>query len=470
MMIWYCPRVQMSTCYDKVQNGCLVDNNHHLQIMKYSHHLVIFLVLVLTGKAYAAFNIFGTYNDSSSESEPEPESDFDYLADDVHPPAAGFKDFWKLGKNIWSYFNSTDNEEKGIDVDADVAKNSAALVENAPIPDPLVVSSAPAADVELDVTDIYEKLHRNTENGKERLETYKIPGIQDLNPVKITGTNANSANKPYALKTNPFQRAERRKMEQQDPNSVTQFPFLKPTHPLAVYSGAFLLKAQISDLEKARARLRPIPKASSPSYENIINFLYASYMGDFDFSLVHDDVGLKSSSMRESGRSGNVLPSFLGDVWLKTDWNTIKNSDNELHTQIKAELCQAAPKTMTALPSLAPKKIRERDVLEGWLIDGLLAAYPTLQNDLSKADAIALILLAVFSNDAFKAPENVETVKQIFADLQKYDGTYLGTFPFDQFNLEAHDKERLTRTLFQVIEDQKLNFSSHVVKEILNRS
>lgn len=239
----------------------------------------------------------------------------------------------------------------------------------------------------------------------------------------------------------------------------------KPKHKaLENFTVLFLGKLTQLDVERARENLHPVPKASSPSYDKILKFLHKSYMGEFDFSSIRiQDAIMKNNGSVVISQSDTLIKGYLGEKWLKTDWTSIKDSDNEIYKQIKVALSKFAPKTMNSLPSLAPKRIAERDVLERWLVDGLLAAYPTLSSDLTKNDAIALILLAVFSTN-FQAQENSNAVNQIFKELQKYD--HENAFPFDKFNLES-GKAELTKTLFQIIEKKELNFGSHVVKEIL---
>lgn len=228
--------------------------------------------------------------------------------------------------------------------------------------------------------------------------------------------------------------------------------------------------AKIGELDVERGARQNLPETVSLSYIDIIKFLYNSYMGEFDFSSVRfQEVAVKQNGFVVMGQSDNLLPSILGAKWLLSGWCSIKDSENEFHMQVKAALSRAAPKTMNSLPSLAPKKIAERDVLEGWLVDGLLAAYPTiLRLDLTKNDAISLILLVILSKN-YQESENLPTIHQIFGELQKYDvETAFPLEKFEKFILES-GKDVFTKTLFKIIEKQDLNFASHVVKTIISR-
>jgi hypothetical protein len=121
-------------------------------------------------------------------------------------------------------------------------------------------------------------------------------------------------------------------------------------------------------------------------------------------------------------------------LWLKSTWSIISDGAQEVHTQIRQELEQRAPNTMRNFPSLAPKKVWEQQVLEAWLIDGLLLAYPTLSPlPLNKNEAIALILLATLSRN-FDNQEYQNNICKIISGLIVYIGpNAVNDFPIKEF-------------------------------------
>jgi hypothetical protein len=164
----------------------------------------------------------------------------------------------------------------------------------------------------------------------------------------------------------------------------------------------------------------------------------------------------------------------MGMTWLDMNWADLKTKTDEYHIQIKESLKNHAKVTMEYLPSLAPKTTYEKEVLEGWLISGLLAAYPTLTDGITKNDAIALIILAVLSK-SFINSENHDNIIKLFCELEKYIGDLPNKFPLDRFTLNLDERERmeekqirLMETLIRIIREDKLPYATKVVEDIMN--
>lgn len=560
--------------------------------MMLTKNFALFCVLSLAGSAYASYFNFWGPSDSEIESEND-WSEPDVLDDDAHP-VAELPNFYKIGTDIWNYWNrpvetpiaepveteskvveaepfsmdipiaepesedektvlevkeqdaeTAENFEDVEDVDVDMAEiyeklhqnyeNGQVIMEPYEIPDS--ENHVPeASDKDTEFQDVYGTLHENIENGQVIREKYEIPDsetnlietnltenismenilneevepkdvefeqvyeakseakiIDENNPIvssketkpinrrKVLEIRPKVAHVPRSLLPSNHQitSPSASKPNNFEGNSIRSNGYIdnplrgkssvgkNGRNSLVQFMGLFLTKMEDFNLERARENLRPIPEksSSSPSYSAIINHLSTCYMGEFDFSSIKEKEGsaAKPSRIVEIGSTDNLLPGVLGARWSSSNWNRIKDSINEFDNQIKLALQSAAPKTMTTLPSLAPKKIVERDILESWLIDGLLAAYPNLKTNLTKSDAISLILLAIFSTN-LKFSENTGPIQEILTELQKYDPT----FPFHKFNLES-EKGELTKELFKIIDNQDLTVSSHVVKEIVAR-
>lgn len=164
-----------------------------------------------------------------------------------------------------------------------------------------------------------------------------------------------------------------------------------------------------------------------------------------------------------------ILGNYLGEIWINKNWNDLTN--NEFSDQVLEQLNALAPKTMATLPSLAPKTTYERDVLEDWLIGGLLVAYPTLTVGVTKNDAIALIILAVLSK-SFTKPENDQDIRQLVRELEKYIGDLPNKFPLHQFTFNPNESKeeaqrKLMEALLKIIKERKLPYATKVIGDIL---
>jgi hypothetical protein len=234
---------------------------------------------------------------------------------------------------------------------------------------------------------------------------------------------------------------------------------------------SFIEKANSAPLisyEEARRNHKPEP---SKCYQKLVKLLQDSYMGDFNFSSVKP---MKLSAKKRKNYNQMLLDGFMGMIWLDMNWADLKTKTDEYHIQIKESLKKHAKITMEYLPSLAPKTTYEKEVLEGWLISGLLAAYPTLTDGITKNDAIALIILAVLSK-SFINSENHDNIIKLFRELEKYIGDLPNKFPLDQFTFNLDERERveeeqirLMETLIRIIREDKLPYATKVVEDIMN--
>lgn len=225
--------------------------------------------------------------------------------------------------------------------------------------------------------------------------------------------------------------------------------------------------AHFKSYDEARRNLRSKAVTTSKSHQKVLNLLQDSYMGEFDFSSVESiDVPAEKTKIFKD----KLLKNYSGEVWMNMNWKDL--TENEFDKQVLKQLNALAPETMTNLPSLAPKTTYERDVLEDWLIGGLLAAYPTLTVGVTKNDAIALVILAVLSK-SYTKPENNRAIAQLFSELEKYIGDLPNKFPLDQFTFNSDEsKEEGQRkhmeTLLKIIKEGKLSYATKVIEDILS--
>ena len=189
-------------------------------------------------------------------------------------------------------------------------------------------------------------------------------------------------------------------------------------------------KSDSIDYEKVRERLRESLKDVSDDRQKILNILDKSHMGNIDFT-----------SENGSNDSKSIAMAYKNNLKGKPGFRLLTAKDS-------AGL----------------------DVLKGWLINGLMLAYPTLLDDVTKDDAIALILLAILSK-SFMDPVNNNTIKLIIKDLAIYNGNK-GTFPMEQFEIDniadrEETRKNLIDILIEIIKDKKLPYASKAINKIL---
>lgn len=177
---------------------------------------------------------------------------------------------------------------------------------------------------------------------------------------------------------------------------------------------------------------------SSPNYKNITDFLETVSMnGELDFSSAEPYAIQEPLKKLIKIESDNLIPGVTGALWnVMTTEKFIKNHDSGVNTFIREALEKKAPKTFAFSLELLPKKIYEAEVLEGWLVDGLKILYPTLNRQVRKHDAIALILLAVTCR-AYLAPEQYENISEFMEQLIKYNGNDFTVLPLDLFKVPS---------------------------------
>lgn len=213
-------------------------------------------------------------------------------------------------------------------------------------------------------------------------------------------------------------------------------------------------------------------------FRDVKDFLEKSAIADINFTSAPKDKEKTLTVNKRKTRStsiidqdGNLIRGYLGEFWCKTDWEDTSDSDEERHARIREALAESSPKTITNIPSLAPKKVWERDVLEGWLIEGLKAAYPTAHSlNLSKNDAIAMILIAILSrkieNDKIQ-----QVIHKIINELGKYVGPNPAAetaFPIETFTgtVAIDDNFELLKKTFRIVEELDLKYSAQVIRQI----
>lgn len=218
-----------------------------------------------------------------------------------------------------------------------------------------------------------------------------------------------------------------------------------------------------------------------------VSLIATNSLGNFDFSTRQTAPKVFPSSVSAPARKkikalqgDEIFGHYIGEYWSKSEWAEIKAApEKEIHASIVAALKRVAPNTMERIPSLAPKKIYEKEVLESWLISALLAAYPTLTDiELTKNDAITLILLILFSK-AINNFADFELICSIISDLKKYDGiTSPEKIDLDKFEIILTLKEDnipeiqiiLMEALFKIIYEKSLKCSSVVIKNFTSEN
>lgn len=411
--------------------------------------ILISSFLVFTGKAKASgwfSNMLTSYLDyeDGSESDNEVSSsqdDSDYEDFGVHPgytmvdylakslynnmfqqDKPGARYVSKAGKSGDEFIMSTQDVVEAEEISENDAKTiKQAVVENIEIP---VITVESAVDP------------------KEEEET----AVPTANPVEIAAAHfANDPDTPaesIEVATNELMGKTFVKQDYRDVNS-------------------FIEKARTTTCKN----LGPVPANNSSYYRRLIKLLKDSYMGDFDFSSVEPE---SVPAPKNKNFTNRLFNDYQDEAWMNMNWEDL--TESEFHNSIKNKLKKVAPITMQYLPSLAPKTTYERDVLENWLISGLLAAYPTLTNGITKDDAIALILLAVISK-SFTKPENEQIIVELIKELEKYNGNLPNKFPLDQFTFD-HDDSReeaqanLMRTLLKIVQERNLPFTRKVMDDI----
>lgn len=219
---------------------------------------------------------------------------------------------------------------------------------------------------------------------------------------------------------------------------------------------------------------------TTSSLQTKVKLFADNSLGNFDFtttSTASRTSTTTSAPIRKKIKAlqgDEIFGLYIGEYWSKTEWADIKAApEKEIHTSIVAALKRLAPNTMTNIPSLSPKKIYEKEVLESWLISALLAAYPTLRDiELTKNDAITLILLILFSKVINKFAD-FNLICSIISDLKKYDGNVSSEkIDLDRFDIILTLKEDnipeiqiiLLEALFKIIYEKNLKCSLAVIK------
>jgi hypothetical protein len=228
-------------------------------------------------------------------------------------------------------------------------------------------------------------------------------------------------------------------------------------------------------IEKSNITSNILPHISvdiSPKFKKIIMALNESSLKKTDFSLVKGgDIAIGGKPARSSiklGQLGNdaVITGFIGQMWATMSASELANNSSERIQSIVRQLAAVAPKTMNLFPSLAPKMVYEKNVLEDWLVEGLLVAYPSLRNhnsELSKPDAIALILVAALSKPIQEA-KNAATMTQMMKQLKAYNGD--DSFPIEQFTeISPINQCHLVEKLIHVVNGQNLKYTAEAIKQ-----
>lgn len=138
-------------------------------------------------------------------------------------------------------------------------------------------------------------------------------------------------------------------------------------------------------------------------------------------------------SEEELARYENLVKLFKECSFAKHGFLNVAD-DEKIDDEISNEFSRNAVKTASNFPGLLPRNNKELEVLEGWLVDALLAAFPSLKGrDIQKEDAIMLLLIA--ANAQGRLTDNI---KDLMEELKKYNG---GALSEDLFNLDAKNFE-----------------------------
>lgn len=158
-------------------------------------------------------------------------------------------------------------------------------------------------------------------------------------------------------------------------------------------------------------------------------------------------------------------------IWTEKSWIDLCRSENQGFAQgIIDELHRLAPITMKKMPFLAPKDKCEAEILEGWLVDGLIVLYPTLDNTippkLTKEDAISLILFALITSEPDKISSEKPSIKLIMNELSRYDFIY----PLSKFKVidstDPQIKSDLLAELIQIVNEKHLPYTFKAIESI----
>lgn len=272
---------------------------------------------------------------------------------------------------------------------------------------------------------------------------------------------------PQSFTANPFRSFER--------------PAVKasPRPHLDVYELRQIFLNKFIDFE-IRAEVLPLPATQSGtppqtglrkvvSRANILDFfkeLVLPYSVDFSELKVKLDGEFEA----ELNAKTEANKRSSSKIWTEKSWTDLCRSDNRGFAQgIINELHRLAPNTMERMPFLAPKDKSEADILERWLVTGLIALYPTLDGiippKLTKEDAISLILLALISTDKVSS-ETKPTYKLIMNELSRYDSKY----PLCKFKaIDSTDpqiKSDLFVELINIVNEKRLPYTFEAINSI----
>lgn len=220
-----------------------------------------------------------------------------------------------------------------------------------------------------------------------------------------------------------------------DDNAVPAVSMPKDYKPVKGTARNVIRMFESVDYNKIREGLRRIKGEASAAYETIFKTLEASYMGYFDYSKVEADSAriTRNKFTFTQFEPDNLIPGAAGGHWNEmSGFGSIEGVQTGLNERIREVLEEKVPKTMERFAYLSPKKTFEKDVLEGWLVDGLGLVYPNLPREIQKNDAISLILLAVILHP-FKRPEFYEGTKDLMEELKRYNGEVYTHLPLDLF-------------------------------------
>lgn len=431
--------------------------------MKATNFLILISFLAFAGRSHSALLVsyfLNKINGDDSEylsgsdgdvvvSSQEDHDDYYYDYDDVHPEYTIGENAIRFVKDIYNYWNY--NKEAEEDPKSKYVPKAGRSGDEY-----TMILEADEEIPNIDVIDLDEEPVLIAKTVKDQSDTEEIPTADLLSTKKviIPEENVHIYDAPAIDKPDILSNELKEKDHKMIHNDIHQ----KELNRL---------------IEKAKIlpkNLKSVPKSTtSIIHEQIVNMLKESYMGDFDFMSLHDESNTtKRFTNKTRNFSHKLFNDFQGELWMNMNWKDL--ADNEFDNMLKVRLFDAAPNTITALPSLALKTTYERDVLENWLISGLLAAYPTLTDGVKKDDAIALILLAILSK-SFINSENDQTVIELFKELHKYNGDLPNQFPLDQFTFD-HDESKeesqakLMRTLLRIVQERNLPFTRKVMDEI----
>lgn len=240
--------------------------------------------------------------------------------------------------------------------------------------------------------------------------------------------------------------------------------------------------SKISNQVKLREKYSPtsilkmcveIAPLISIDFTHLKDKLQVEFMQDLNSTVEPKKFKIGSNRNPSTVDSENAIKGHVGPIWNDLSWTDLCRKEKGGFAQgLLGGLRTIAPITMENMPTLAPKKKIEAEILEGWLVKGLLHLYPTLKGGppkLTKDDAISLILLVLLCDN------NPVRHTCIINDLNRYnDATVNEKYPLSNFNIlndsnsvaDPEIKSDLFKELVQLANDKHLPYTYEAIRSM----